>query len=343
MFEHRNYPGSAGLICAFAAGLLRLFSVRKAMVASLIIVAAFCLLTWQRSGIWSNPDSMYRHMYTVHPDSDRLNVLFANINASAGEFGRARQTLSKVHSSFGRTMHQAYFGCLENGRVDATLLKDLRKSDRKLVEAHTTSSTKALVDAVIDGRCSASNDYLLRVLDFLLTSDVRGDEDRRVLYFAKADLLGSMQRWDDVIEVYLSAQAISDVYALPLYLGADRLAQVGRIAEARELLRQAASVEERSRIVRKDLAERIYAGIAEVYTVAGDDENAEALYREAMQSMPENPRFYVALAELLLGDERYNESREVLSRLRQAKLTGDPDLEGRIERLERKLDERRVR
>jgi tetratricopeptide (TPR) repeat protein len=221
-------------------------------------------------------------------------------------------------------------------------LRGLRSSERKLVEAHTTSSTNALVDAVIDGKCSVSNDHLLRVLDFLLTADARGDEDRRALYFAKANLLVSMQRLDDAVAAYLSAQAISDVYAVPLYLAADKLALAGRVEDARELLREAAAVEETSRIVRKDLAERIYAGIADVYTLAGDDEKAEELYREAMQSMPENPRFHVALAELLLGLERYGESRELLSRLRTDSLAGDPELYDRINHIERTLDERKV-
>lgn len=341
MYEHRNYTGSAGFLISVAAAAPRLMSTRMAVLATaLILCAGLSLLTWQRATIWSTPGTMYGHMYAVHPQSRRLNLQHAEIYASLGKFDHARKALARVPSSIGRVMHELYLDCLEFGHVDDASLDTLHDVERKAVNPHTTSATDLLINAVTAGSCSVSEERMLDALDLVLASTPHSSGDLVWIHFAKARLLESMGRVDDAVAAYEDAQRISDIYAVPLYLAADTLARGARPEQARVLLERAAAVERYSRIVRKDLAERIYAGIGDFYVAAGNDKKAAQTYREAIRSMPDNPRFYVKLAERLLQLGRYEETREVISNLRTNGLYDSTGFNYRIGRIEKILETR---
>lgn len=334
MFEHRNYTGSFGIFLALVP-LLAVPSIGRRVLAvgSLLVVLGFGLLTWQRANIWSTPLRMHQHMYAVHPDSPRLNIILANVYATAGEYDNARLALAKLGPDVGRELHLQYLECLETGSLRDSALDALSKFGTGVIDGHTTSTIALLVAATKENRCKFNQDRLLSVIDHVLTLRTRAVQDRRAILFAKADLLDSMNRVVDAVNSYLEAQDLSQVYAVPLYRAADVLARRGLLDDAREMLHRAAEVEQQSRIVRKDLAETVYLGIAELYAAQSETDEALEVYAEASQSMPRNPAVPLAEAELLVAVQREEEAGKALARARDLAGSGNGDLDYRIGRV----------
>jgi tetratricopeptide (TPR) repeat protein len=334
MFEHRNYTGSFGIFLALVPLVAVPSTGRRALaVGSLLVVLGFGLLTWQRANIWSTPLSMYQHMYAVHPNSPRLNIMLANVYAAAGEYDNARVALAKLGPDVGRALHLQYLDCLETGELRDSAMDALSELSAGVVDEHTTSTIDSLVAATKERRCKVNQDRLLSVIDRVLTLRIRSTHDRREILYAKADLLDSMNRVGDAVDSYLEAQVLSHEHAVPIYRAADVLARRGLLDHAREMLQRAVEIEQQSRIVRKDLAETIYFGIAELYAAQGKADDALEVYAEASHSMPRNPAVPLAAAELLVSVQREEEAGKALAKARDLVEPGNNDLDFRMGRV----------
>ncbi len=321
MYEHRNYIGSFGILLAALDVVLLLKGHRRALsAAATISLIAFSFLTLQRSITWSTPESMYSYMYTAHPESPRLNLVVANINASAGDFPNARRSLAKSGSGFGVDLHSLYFDCLEHGQVNETAMSGIASLRGSVVDGHATSSAELLVNAVVDGRCKASKPLLAEALDHMLASRARTPTDMMSVMFTKAKLLESMGDIDSAVDHYLAAQDLSEGDALSLYLAADMLIRSGRTAEGRNMLTRAYEMEKNTRIQREEIALPIYAGLGMAYEEAGQYDEALMLYAEAVASMPSRSLFYVKTAELLLRLKRYDQLQDTIDDIRRRNL-----------------------
>ena len=337
MFEHRNYTGSFAIFLALVPLIARIavtsMDRRALAVGSLIVICGFGFLTWQRATVWSTPLSMYQHMYSVHPNSPRLNIILANVFAVAGEYNNGRIALAKLDPDINRELHLRFFECLETGDLRDNALDALKTIRVGIVNAHTTSTIESFVAAAKEKRCKVNYDKFLAVIDHVLTLRIRAVQDRRALLFAKADLLDSIDRVVDAVNTYLEAQDLSNVYAVPLYRAADVLARRGMLDDAREILHRATEVELQSRIVRKDFAETIYLGIAELYSAQGNIDDALEVYAEASHSIPRNPAVYLATAELLMSVHREEEAGIALAKAQDLLEPGDSDLEFRMSKV----------
>jgi tetratricopeptide (TPR) repeat protein len=282
--------------------------------------------------------NFYQHSYSVHPTSERLNTILANVFVVAGEYGNARISLGKLNADIGRELHLLYLECLETGRLQDRALDSLAKFNVGVVDTHTTSTIDSLVEATKEGRCKFDQNRLLVVIDNVLTLRIRAVQDRRTILMAKADLLDSMNRVVDAVNTYLEAQGLSQVYAVPLYRAADILARRGMLEDAREMLHRAADVERKSRIVRKDLAEIIYFGIAESYAAQGKTNDALDVYTEASRSMPRNPSVPLSAAELLVSVQRTEDAGIALAEVQSLVDPGNSDLDFRIQKVADALD-----
>jgi len=339
MFEHRNYTGSPGIILAVLAGLAATVSRRDIVAAT----AALCLLataalTHYRASIWSQPVTMYQYMYTLHPDSSRLNLIFANVYARAGQWDVARATLENVTPGAGRALNMAYLDCLERGQVPRESLARLRQEAGGVLDSHVVAMVDLLVDGAAQKHCQVPLADLAEALDGLLDLQDRSYRDRQAVLVAKARLLDAMGETDAAVATLADAQSLSGVHAMPLYRAADMLARRGRADEARDWLRRAADVESDSRIVRTDIAERVYAGIADWYVNAGDAGEAVAVYGEALDVTPGNLRFRVSKAELEFGLGRYDDAARTLAGAESLDAPEWPEFERRIGRLREALD-----
>ena len=317
MFEHRNYTGTFGiLIAVMALALHAKEHLRISVVVAVIGVLGFSFLTWQRSLTWSTPESLYQHAYIAHPDSPRVNLVYANVFAVAGDFVRARAFLAKVKPGLGAELHGLFFDCLEHKRVDKHALDQLVSFESSVLDGHATSSADALVQEVVGERCSAPRQSLVEALGFLTTSRGRTVDDNKSVFFTKAKLLESMSDIDAAIEQYVAAQGLSNNDTLPLYLAADTLIRSGRLTEARDLLKEAHELEKNAKIKRKDTAQHIYIGLAHVYEADGKYDEALDVYAEATKSMPGRMLFHINAAEILLRLQRYDEVAQLLADIR---------------------------
>ena len=317
MFEHRNYTGTFGiLIAVMAIAQHAKEHLRVAVVVAVIGLLGFSFLSWQRSLTWSSPESFYQYAYTAHPDSPRVNLVYANVFAAAGDFVRARASLAKVKPGLGTELHRLFFDCLEHRRIDKNALDQIASVESGVLDGHATSSADALVQEVVGGRCSAPRQSLVEALGFLTTSRGRTVEDNKSVRFTKAKLLESMSDIDAAIEQYVAAQGLSNNDALPLYLAADTLIRSGRLTEARDLLKEAQELEKSARIQRKETAQRVYTGLAHIYEAGEKYDEALDVYAEATASMPGRVLFRVNAAEILLRLQRYDEVARLLADIR---------------------------
>ena len=317
MFEHRNYTGTFGILIALMALALHAKKHLKVAVAVAVIsLLAFSFLTWQRSLTWSSPASLYQYAYISHPGSSRVNLVYANAYAAAGDFVRARAFLARVKPGLGAELHGLFLDCLEHKRVDENALEKIALFESGVLDGHATSSADVLVREVVGGRCSAPRQSLVEAIEFLAMSRGRTVDDNRSILFTKAKLLESMSDIDAAVEQYVAAQALSKNDALPLYLAADTLIRSGRLTEARDLLKEAHELEKSAKILRKDTAQRVYTGLAQLYEAGEKYDEALDVYAEAATSMPGRVLFRINAAEILLRLQRYDEVTQLLADVR---------------------------
>ena len=320
MFEHRNYIGSVGIVIAVMSIGLLLKDRRRVMTGlAAVSLAGFAAVTLQRTLIWSAPDRMYVYMYSVHPESPRLNLVFANVYASAGDFRNARRVLTKVGSGLGPQLHGLFFDCLEQGEIGEQALRQVALSRDGLVDGHTTSSADALVGEVLSGRCVASTQLLVNVLDHVSGSRARSEADVKSILLTKARLLASMSDVDGTIDAYHAAQQLSQHDALPLYSAARAMVRLGRAELARDLLTQAYELEKSTRIQRTEMAQNAYLELGEYYEQEERFDAALAVYIDAAEAIPKRSQAYLKAAVLLLRMRRYDEVQDMIESIQRHK------------------------
>ncbi len=342
MFEHRNYLGSFALL--LAAGDLVVWLIGSARVRAVIATAAvvmLCVVTVQRSLTWSSVESFYDHELRVHPNSARVNQVFANAAAQAGDYVAAREYLEKSGSMLDQAMQSVLFDCLESGRIEDAAVNRVVSAEYDFVAAVVATTTDRIVRQVIFGGCEAPASTLYRLLDYVLGLNVRSAVDRQILYFARA----MTDEWaGDIaasLEAYELAQAANPDDALASYEASDLLARHGRYEEAFDVLGRAMQLDATTRRDRSDLAVLIYGGVGQMYAESGRAEEALALYADARAAMPNRAVFHIKSAELLIKMGRFDAAGALLDELgTRAYIDWDENAEA-IETLVTELEEKR--
>jgi len=75
-------------------------------------------------------------------------------------------------------------------------------------------------------------------------------------------------------------------------------------------------LEKSAKIRRKDIAQRIYTGLAHIYEAGKKYDEALDVYAEAATSMPGRVLFRINAAEILLRLKRYDEVTQLLADIR---------------------------
>ena len=341
MFEHRNYIGIFGILLASVAVVLALRPQRQSVaIVSAAILLGLSALTWQRSQTWSNPGDMYVYMHNTHPKSPRLNLVFSNVYASSGDFDNARRALSIVGDDLGTDMHSLFLSCLEHRRISDEAMSAIGRSRDGVVDGHVTSSVEGLVREVISGRCEASLQSLVQVLDHVLASPARSATDGAAVLYAKAALLESMNDIDAAVDQYLKVQQLSSIDAKALYLAAATLIRSGRPDAARKIASRAYALEKTTRAQSGETAEQVYLALGRAYEERQQFDNALEVYGEAASSIPARSLFYLKTAELLLRLRRYDEVEQVLADMRGRQLVDLDQYEYAMQRLATRLNGR---
>ncbi len=314
MFEHRNYIGSFGIFLAIFAIVATLADDWKTTAAAAFIgISCVAILTWQRANTWSTPASLYEYAYKAHPDSQRLNVFYTNLYAAAGEFAIAREYQKKLPDTPAALLQRAFVDCKEGRLVDEEALTVIAGDPPRTIAAFGVSAIGSLVDEVVARRCKLSPQVLISTIDALGAAKSRPDVDLVLMLFSKAKLLDSIGAVDESVAAYLEAQALSAASAVPTYRAADVLARNGRPADARAMLGQAMELELNTRIVRYDLAETIFLGVANYYASKEELQEALATIDAAIFSMPARVRLYLGAAKILIRQKRYSDAEDMLA------------------------------
>ncbi|MDH4048921.1 MAG: hypothetical protein OEW68_11130 [Gammaproteobacteria bacterium] len=322
MFEHRNYIGSAGILIALVSMALLAKNYGRALVAGAVIgLIGFSLLTWQRSVTWSTPDYMYIYMYEVHQQSPRLNLMFANAHAAAKDFPRARRSLAKVGPGLGSELHGLFFDCLDQGTIDETAITGVARLENGIIDGHTTSSADALVREVTSGRCFASKQALVSLLDRVLTARPRTPADTKFIHFTRAQLAESMGDIDSTVDAYLAAQALARNDALPSYLAAGALVRLNQPDSALAMLKDADELDKGNRIQRDQIAQQVYSELGNLYEQRGEYGEALTVYADGIASMPRRSLAYLQMAALLLRLQQYDEVKNMIDGISKTELT----------------------
>jgi hypothetical protein len=155
-YEHRNYLPSFGPVLAAAwylvNGVGAAWDARRAVLASLVLLAFLGTTTWARAGIWSDENVLTEALVRHHPTSARAHGLRAQFYRDAGA---PRQEVYRELAEVAR---------MDVGNVTA-LLEMIRMVSEKgvaLAQSATSVSQSAEVsnamtlDAVLGGWFSAS-------------------------------------------------------------------------------------------------------------------------------------------------------------------------------------------
>lgn len=323
MFEHRNHLPSFGIAIAVIAALQAAVSNRKGLLAFVVVgLVAFSFLTWQRSITWSSPATMYEFMYRVHPESPRLNLTFANFQTRAENYAEARNSLARIQTGLGPTVHSLFLDCLEHGKVSEQRVRGVSSQDGGWVDSHVTSSIEILVRSNGEGRCVIPHAAVVELVDHLLGLPARTRLDRRSLYLSRARLLESQNDIDGAVYAFSSAHDMQPDNALGLYLAANTLANHGRLDEAATFLSAAYAVEASGGFQNKRVARTMYLNLGALYTAQQQPEKALPVYSEGIESVPDAVLIYLKKVEVLIQLGRYQEARQVLDNRRMLDAAG---------------------
>lgn len=317
MFEHRNYLPSIGIIIAAVAALQALIKNPRALILMVVLgLSGLSLLTLQRATTWASPASMYQFMHYAHPQSPRLNLIFANFYTAAENYGEARKSLAAMTTGLGPAVHGLFLDCVQHGQVHEKDIRDVALRPGGWLSGHVASSVEVLAQASFEGKCSVPKEASVQLIDHILALPARSVTDQQTLLISKARILESQNDLDAAVGALRSAYELRPDSALPLYLAAHSLSVAGRLDEAAEILSSAYEVERTSRRHNKGIARTIYLNIGNLYTADGEIEKAISVYSEAILSIPNEALFYVKKTDLLIRLQRYDDARRTLTGLR---------------------------
>ena len=338
VFEHRNYLASIGIVIAVVSVLRAIVRNPRGLALIVIIgLSGFSFLTWQRAITWGSPDSMYQFMYYAHPQSSRLNLIFANIYTKMENYEQARKSLATMTTETGPAVHELFLDCVQYGQVEEDDVRHAAGLAEGWVNAHVTSSIEVLAQASLDGKCSVATKSLIALIDHLLTLPARTDIDKQSLLISKARILDSEENVDAAVAVLQSAHELRPESAITLYLAAHSLSLRGRLDEAAEFLSAAYQVERTGRVRNREIARTVYLNVGRMQAAEGQLDKALAVFSEAISSNPKEPLFYLDKAGLLIQQRRFEEARKTLAAVRSLDENAISQYEYDIRRLERYL------
>ena len=316
MFEHRNHLGLVGILVAVAALVVRYMPEGRAQPATAVgaVVVLAALTSW-RVLIWSSPGSLFVAAYAAHPESPRVNLVFANSSASVGDYATARQHLDKVKAGYGRFLHGLWLDCLETGVLTNERIAAIDDVDNRVIEGHATSSLDTLIAAGMEGRCLYERNALIAAIDTMFDGIPRSVNDQRQLLLSKARLVEAAGDVDGAVAVLEDAQALNPQDALPAYMTADMLVRGGRYPAAFDALAHADAIAATADVTRNQLAASIYTGFGALLEAGNATEQAARLYRQAVDRFPKRDEFYLKAIDTLLAAGRTDDARALIARM----------------------------
>jgi hypothetical protein len=240
-FEHRNYLPAFGIILGFVVLLHAVLKDRRMFVtAGAVILVALTALTAMRADTWGSFDKFYNHAYSSHPESKRVNTIFANLFADAGDYDRALQIMQKF-DDVGFTLNRLFVLCRRDGQLSAQDFTTARAGLQGVVGNHALNSLIRVANAGLDGQCTFTTQSFIGLVDAVLERPV-SSRNMSVILMYKAHFLHREQELEAALAVLREAYRHESRTPVTLLLGTEWLLESGDYVRARSWYAEALEI-----------------------------------------------------------------------------------------------------
>ncbi len=254
-FEHRNYIGIWGILIFLFAIILNRRKIQLFIACPFIIVLAS--LTYQRATIWSDANTMYQHMISIHPNSQRLNTLYANAYMDSGQYKKAIIHLQK-HDNLGSNLHRLIIQCRQTKKLSKGALYNLIETDNNIsIDNYEFDGIVTLSNFGLDHKCDFSKVEFIQFLTLIVNTASIRENNAQKIYLYLAHYYYAI---NDHKKAYSSLKDSHSTYPenpIPLFLMTEWLINDSRIKEAKTTFIHAKQISYKSIHDYSDFIERI--------------------------------------------------------------------------------------
>lgn len=253
-FEHRNYIGTWGVIISLISCLIKIKYKRLYLIMTMLILSC---ITYYRVSIWANPEIMYNYMISVHPESPRLNTVFAEAYAASGKYYEALQYLDKNHS-LGADLYRLNIQCLQTGKLnDGSFFKLIQSKDKISIHHYSLNGIITLANYGMDNKCVFSKLEFINFLKFIVNSGTIRNNDAQKILLYLAHYFYEQKYNNEAISALHESFLKNQSNPIPLFLMTEWLIKGNRPNESKKTFRKAKHIANNSFYDYSDFVRRI--------------------------------------------------------------------------------------
>ncbi len=243
-FEHRNYMGSWGIMLACSSLLLNL--PEKYYYSNVLLIAlVLSSLTFYRSSIWGNPSLMYPHMQSIHPQSLRLKIIFADTYFQTGQYDKAESFLAG-EKSLGANLQRLTIQCKKTGQIDNNRLLQLIK-EGDIIGTYEMEGIITLANQGLDEKCRLDKEIFIEFLQTILQFPVyRNIAEQKILLY-KAHYHYALDQFNLALITLENSYTRYPSNPIPLFLKIEWLIEANQYSDASLLFKKVKRVSINSR------------------------------------------------------------------------------------------------
>jgi hypothetical protein len=253
-FEHRNYIGILGILLFLFTALSSIIRFKLLMVTPIIFVLTF--LTLQRVTIWGNANTMYQHMLSVHPNSKRLNTLFADAYSDAGQHDNALKILLK-HNGLGVELHRLIIQCRHTRKLPSGVFINLIQTNNNIFDNYELDKLITLSNLGLDEECNFKRLEFIELLKSITTysPSKAGDVQKLLMYLAHYHrVIGNSNESITALEKSFASNRSNPI---PLFLMVEWLIEDNKISDANKIFIKAKRISNNNLYDHSDFIDRI--------------------------------------------------------------------------------------
>ncbi|NIU05409.1 MAG: hypothetical protein GWO40_14180 [Gammaproteobacteria bacterium] len=231
-FEHRNYAPSYGVFVAMVAAVAAFApSPGMRIGGSAVACAILAALTLFRVQTWASEVTLLSYTYQTHPDSERVNAVFAERLTGAGRYQQALALLESRDGA-GAALQRLYIRCLMDQRIAAPDIDAVSASLQPFVDHYVASGLMEVGRLGITGVCRLPHARYAELVERALKLPVIDPTTRQKLLMYQAHYLWYLEEADAALETLRRAHATQPGNVVPLLLATEYLLHLRRTQEA---------------------------------------------------------------------------------------------------------------
>ena len=201
-------------------------------------------------------------MFYAHPNSERVNVAYANWYAESGHFREAYALLARFDGT-GFVLNRLYIRCLQNKKLAESDFQNAVGRTQGVIGMYEMSGLINLANLGLDGKCTFPPTLYVQLVDKALTLPISHTISKRDLWIYKAHYLHQAHDYDAAIAALDTCYRVVPGDPLPLFLATEWLLDRGNIPKAREYYAAAATAAKKTGMNYSNLTTPIERRLAE--------------------------------------------------------------------------------